>query len=180
MSSDLIIQKYSQALFDAAMDLKKSEAVGIELKVVAQIFTQPDVLSFFKSPFNSADSKAATAKSALEGRCGAEIFNFIALLAQNGRMALLAQIEAKYQELVSQTTGATEGVLFAAQDISESFKDQVEAQVSKSLNKKIKLTVKIDENLLSGYKVSVGGWVLDDSAKYHLNKIKDVISKRGI
>ena len=47
-------------------------------------------------------------------------------------------------------------------------------------SKKVKLTVKKDSSLLSGYKVTVGSWTLDDSAQFHLNKIKEDISKIGI
>jgi F0F1-type ATP synthase delta subunit len=52
--------------------------------------------------------------------------------------------------------------------------------LSQTLNKKVKLSVQKDASLLSGYKVTVGGWTLDDSAQFHLNKIKEDISKRGI
>ena len=180
MSADAIIQKYSGALFAACEENKKTEVVASELTQTIGLFTQPDVNIFFTSPFNANDNKVMVAKSALEGKCSPELFNFIIMLVQNDRMAFLADINSAFQTLVRAKSGETEGVLSVASDVSGDFKSQVEAKISQKLNKKVKLTVKKDPTLLSGYKVAVAGWVFDDSAQFHLNKIKEDISKRGI
>ena len=180
MSADVLTQRYSQALFQTAEATKKTEQIAEELSQVAAIFNQPDVLSFFGSPFNSGDNKTMVAKSALEGKCSPEVFNFINTLVQNERLAFLGQIDQAFQALVRAKGGETEGVLYVANDASDSFKGQVEAKLSQSLNKKVKLSVQKDPSLLSGFKVVVGGWTMDDSAQYHLNKIREESSKRGI
>lgn len=180
MSSDAIVQKYSQSLFEACESLKTTDAMASQLQTVTQIFTQADAQTFFNSPFNSPDNKAMVAKSALEGKCAPELFNFLITLVQNDRVAFIGEINEAFQTLVRAKSGETEGVLFVAQPVNDAFKTQVEAKLSQSLNKKVKLTVQTDASLISGYKVTVGGWTLDDSAQYHLNKIKEDISKRGI
>lgn len=180
MSAELIAQKYSQAFFESTESAQKTEAVAAELEQVSALLAQADVQSFFTSPFNSLDNKVMVAKSALEGKCSPELFNFVVTVVEKERMGLIAAINLNFQSLVRAKTGETEGTLFAAGDVSEAFKSQAEAQLSKTLNKKVKLNVQKDAALLSGYKVSIGGWTMDDSAQFHLNKIKDEISKRGI
>ena len=180
MSADILTQRYSQALFQTAEANKNTEQIAGEFSKIVEIFNQADILSFFSSPFNSGDNKAMVAKSALEGKCSPEIFNFINTLVQNERMAFLGHIEQAFQALVRAKGGETEGVLCVATEASENFKSQVEAKLSQSLNKKVKLSVQKDPALLSGFKVVVGGWTMDDSAQYHLNKIKEESSKRGI
>ena len=180
MSADVIVQKYSQSLFEAGEAIKKTEALAAELVQLAPLFSQPETLAFFKSPFNSGDNKVMVAKSALEGKCSPEMFNFMITLVQNDRVGLVGQISEALQTLVRAKSGETEGVLYAAAEVSQSFVSQVETKLSQTLNRKVKLSVQKDSNLLSGYKVTVGGWTLDDSAQFHLNKIKDEISKRGI
>jgi F-type H+-transporting ATPase subunit delta len=180
MSANLIVQKYSQSLFDATEENKKSEVVASELNQIAQLFLQAETQSFFNSPFNTNDNKVMVAKSALEGKCSPELFNFMITLVQNERVAFVGEISEAYQALVRAKTGETEGVLYSAADVSDQFKSQVEVKLSQTLNKKVKLSVQKDASLLSGYKVTVGGWTLDDSAQFHLNKIKEDISKRGI
>lgn len=180
MSADVLTQRYSQALFQTSEANKNTDQIAAELSKITEIFNQPDVLSFFGSPFNSGDNKAMVAKSALEGKCSPEVFNFIITLVGNERMAFLSQIDQAFQALVRAKGGETEGVLYVAADSSDAFKSQVEAKLSQTLNKKVKLSVQKDPSLLSGFKVVVGGWTMDDSAQYHLNKIKEESSKRGI
>ena len=180
MSADAIVQKYSQSLFEATEFSKTSSVVATELDQLTKIFAQENSADFFGSPFNAIDNKIMVAKSALEGKCSPETFNFIITVVENERVAFLSQINEKYQVLVRSLGGETEGTLFVAGEIAEGFKLLVESKLSQSLNKKVKLKVKKDTSLLSGYKVTVGGWTMDDSAQFHLNKIKEDISKRGI
>jgi len=180
MSADAIVQKYSTSLFAAGEDNKNAEQLASELLQINKIFSQSDVLAFFNSPFNTNDNKVMVAKSALEGKCSPETFNFMIKLVQNERVAFLSQISDSLQGLIRAKSGETDGVLSVAGEVSAEFKSQVEEKLSKQLNKKVKLTVQKDPSLLSGYKISVAGWVFDDSAELHLNKIKEEILKRGI
>jgi F-type H+-transporting ATPase subunit delta len=180
MSSEQIIKKYSEALFSSTEENKTSDIVSTELSQVVKLFTETSTLTFFCSPFNTTDNKTMVAKSALEGKCSPELFNFIVTLVQNERVAFLNEINEGFQLLVRSKGGQTEGILSVAGEISDQFKTQVEEKLSKQLNKKVKLTVKKDATLLSGYKISVAGWVFDDSAQMHLSKIKEEILKRGI
>ncbi|MBC7421069.1 MAG: ATP synthase F1 subunit delta [Bdellovibrio sp.] len=180
MSADAVVEKYSQALFDAVSTTGKAETIAQELNAVSKIFAEESVANFFVSPFNSADNKAMVAKAALEGKCSPETFNFIIMLVKNERMTALSQINESFQVAVRSLSGETEGVLYMATEPSPEFKAQVEAKLSTTLNKKVRLKSEKDASLLSGFKVTVGGWTLDDSAQFHLNKLKEDISKRGM
>lgn len=180
MSADALVQKYSRALFEATEASKNTEIIAGELDQLTAIFSSDESRIFFDSPFNSTDTKIMVAKSALEGKCSAETFNFMVTLVEKERVSFLSLINEALQSLVRAKSGETEGVLYVASEATEGFRAQVEAGLSKSLNKKVRLTVEKDPQLLSGYKVTVGGWTMDDSAQYHLNKIKEDISKRGI
>jgi F-type H+-transporting ATPase subunit delta len=180
MSNDAVVQRYSQALFVATEANKTTDVVAGEMDQLAKIFSQSEATTFFDSPFNAVDTKVMVAKSTLEGKCSHESFNFMVTLVEKERVSFLAQINEAYQSLVRAKGGETEGTLYVAFDISEGFKAQVETKVSQALNKKVKLNVEKDPALLSGFKVQLGGWTMDDSTQFHLNKIKDDISKRGI
>lgn len=180
MSADAVVEKYSQALLEVVSAAGKAEIIAQELNTVSKIFAEESVANFFESPFNSADSKLMVAKSALEGKCSPETFNFITMLVKNERMSALTQINDSFQVAVRALSGETEGILYMATPPSAEFMAQVEAKLSTTLNKKVRLKSETDTALLSGFKVTVGGWTLDDSAQFHLNKLKEDISKRGM
>jgi ATP synthase F1 delta subunit len=179
MSSDAIVNSYSQALFAVAKNAKNPGVFSYEINTVSKIFANEEVISFFKNPSNTADTKVSIAKASLEGKCLAETYNYVLLLVENERVGLALQINEKFQAMIRSAANEEEGILFSATDVSDDFKSQVEEKLSVSLNKKIKLNVQNDPNLLSGYKVTVGGWTIDDSAQAHINKLKENILKRG-
>ncbi len=180
MSADAVIEKYSQSLFEAVSSKGKPEAIAKELDVVTKLFCEESIAIFFSSPFNSADNKGMVAKAALEGKCTPEVFNFIIMLVKNERMGVLSEINEKFQTSVRGMSGETEGTLYMATEPTLEFKAQVEAKLSATLKKIVKLKTEKDSSLLSGFKVTIGGWTLDDSAQFHLNKLKEDISKRGM
>lgn len=178
MSFDLVAQKYSQAFFDAIPSESRNQYAQ-ELAVVAKLFSDDSAKAFFKNPFNSLDNKLMVAKSSLEGRCSPEIFNFLVALVQKDRVSLVAEVAAQFQKQVSSSVGEIEGELIYASLPSESFIKEVEQKISHALNKKVRLIAKKDESLLAGYRVSVGGWTIDDSFQFHIKKLKENILKRG-
>ena len=180
MSSEIIVKKYSQALFEATEINNKTEIIANELNQLVKVFSQNQSLEFFNSPYNSYDNKIMVAKSALEGKCSPETFNFLITIVEKNRLSYLSLINDSFQAMVRSKSGETEGELYVANEITGAFKLQVETKLAQCLNKKVKLVVKNDSTLISGYKVVVGGWTMDDSAQFHLNKIKENISKRGI
>ena len=179
MSSDAIVQKYSQALFDIAA-AGKAGVLAFEIDAVSKIFSEAKIKDFFSSPFNSIDSKTMVAKAALEGKCLPETFNFMITLVENERVSFLAEINESFQMMVRALSGETEGVLYAPTEPNESFKAEVEQKLSVSLKKKVKLKFQKDSSLLSGFKVTVGSLTIDDSAQFHIHKLKEDISKRGL
>lgn len=179
MSSNNVVTKYAKSLFDVTYAKGIAGEVGQQLNEITKAFT-PDVVAFFKSPFNTEDNKLTVAKAALEGKASAETFNFILVLVQNERVALLSEIAKEFSSLVQASAGITKGKLFAAQEVSAEYLKQVESVASKALGKKVELVFEKNPNLVAGFKVEVAGWTMDDSAQAHLKILKDDLIKRGL
>ena len=176
MSTEAIIQKYSQALFDVAAQ-GKAGVLAFEVDAVSKIFGTKQAQQFFTSPFNSTDNKVLVAKATLEGRCIPEVFNYMVTLVENERIGLVLQINDQFQTLTQSLSGEARGILYSAVEPTEEFKAQVEQKLSESLKRKVSLKAQKDPTLLSGYKVTIGSWTIDDSAQFHLNKLKEDISR---
>ncbi len=180
MSAEIIIEKYATAFFEAASASGSVAAAVNELESVARSFGDNKSVEFFKSPFNSEDQKLSVAKSSLEGKVSAETFNFIATLVKNERIHLISEINLLFKMKASQVGGQAEGTLFVVDQPSATFKETLEKKVSTILKKEVRLKVQTDKSLISGFKVQVEGWTLDDSALHHLKKLTENISTRGL
>ncbi len=180
MSAVIVVEKYAHSLFEVAVAANTVTKTMQELDVIAAAFSDKTTVEFFKSPFNSQDNKVAAAKSSLEGKVSAEVFNFVATLASNQRMHLISEINAVFKLKASQVGGHAEGTLFVVSEPSSEFKADLEKKVSAVLKKQVKLKTQTDKSLISGFKVQVDGWTLDDSAAHHLKKLTEDLSKRGL
>ncbi len=178
MSAEAIIQKYSQALSEIVVP-GKAGVLAFEVDAVTKIFASAEAQQFFNSPFNTTEQKASVAKSTLEGRCIPEVFNYFVMLVENDRVGLVSQINERFQVLAKAQSGEAQGILYSATEPTEAFKAQVEQKLSESLKRKVILKAEHDPSLLSGYKVTVGSWTIDDSAQFHLHKLKEDISRKG-
>ena len=180
MIAEAIIEKYATALFEIATENKTTSQVALELEAVAQNFGEKSAVQFFISPFNSEDQKVTAAKSSLEGKVSAEVFNFVALLVKNDRIHLIAEINRIFKMKASQVGGQADGVLFVVEEPSADFKAALEKKVSALLKKEVRLKTQTDKYIISGFKVQVEGWTLDDSAIHHIKKLTENISTRGL
>lgn len=179
MSSNNVVKKYAKSLFDVTYEKGNAGEVGQQINEISKAFSS-DIIAFFSNPFIALENKQTAAKSALEGKCAAETFNFILTLVQNERVALLKEISKEFSTLVQASAGITKGKLYASQDVSAEFIKQVEEKASKALNKKVELVFEKSQSLIAGYKVEVAGWTMDDSAQAHLKILKDDLIKRGL
>ncbi len=179
MKSNAVTAKYAKALFDVTYANGKSGEVATQLLEISKAFDQ-SATTFFENPFNSHADKLAVINNTLEGKTSAEVINFMNLLVDKNRMGLVAEIAKEYSTLVQSAAGITKGKIYSSVQLDPAYVSQVEATVSKTLNRKIELSFEKDESLLAGYKVQVGGWTLDDSAKTHLKILKEELMKRGL
>lgn len=177
MSAEAIIQTYSETLAEFTTT-GKTGVLAFEVDAVSKIFAGEQAQDFFNSPFNTLDQKVSAAKASLEGKCMPEVFNFFVTLVQNERVGLVTQINERFQEIVRSKSGEDHGILYSAVEPTEAFKSQVEQKLSDSLKRKVSLKAVHDPSLISGYKVTVGSWTIDDSALFHINKLKEEITRK--
>ncbi len=177
MSADAIIQKYSEALAES-IPAGKAGVLAFEIETVTKVFAAEQVQDFFTSPFNTIDQKVSAAKASLEGKCLPEVFNFFVTLVENERIGLVTRINERFQEIIRAKSGEDHGILYSAVEPTELFKNQVEQKLSDSLKRKVTLKAVHDPSLISGYKVTVGSWTIDDSAQFHINKLKEEITRK--
>ncbi len=176
---DIVVDKYAKAFFEVTYANGTAGECAKQMAEISKAFS-PEITAFFKNPFNSLENKLTTAKSALEGKCSAETFNFVCTLVEKNRVGAMTEISKELTTMVQASAGITKGKLFSAIEVSPEFLKQVETVASKALNKKVELSFEKDTTLIAGYKVQVGGWTLDDSAEAHLRILKDELMKKGL
>ncbi len=103
--------------------------------------------------------------------------NFIQLLWENQRLAVLPEVAQQFTALHLQSENIVEGDLVTAQPISDEDANKIKHQFEKKWQVKLKLTHSVDESLLGGALIRVGDRVFDGSVKTQIALLTKALEK---
>ena len=167
---------YGQALFDAAKERGKIDAIGEEYKAISEVFTDhPSLKKLFLVPTLSALEKKTVAKKVFEGRVSQEMLHFIYILIDKGRINVWDRIGKQYEKLVLESEGLTRGILYTIMPVGPERLSALEEKAGAALGKNVKLENRIDKSIIGGTVIYVDGKLIDASVKARLENMKQRI-----
>lgn len=165
-----IARPYAEALFRVA----KSGNIAAWTDLVSEmaaVAALPDVKSFASNPKLSDKQVSETFLSLLKSNVSPEAKNFVGMLVENGRLALLPEIGAQFHALKNASEGAADAEITSAFELSDAQVKDLVATLEKKFGRKLNPTVKVDNSLIGGVRVAVGDEVLDTSVRAKLQKM---------
>jgi F-type H+-transporting ATPase subunit delta len=167
-----VARPYAEAAFrlaDAAGSLSKwSEMLGA-LGLVAQ---DARVRAAVAQPGLSDAQSAGILIGVLSGRLNAEAENFLRVLAENGRLALLPEIRSQFEALKDEREGVLEAEVQSAFELSEAQVADLVQRLEKKTGRKVRTKVQVDKSLIAGVRVVLGDQVIDGSARAQLGALE--------
>ena len=165
-----VARPYAEALFRVAQT--GDMAAWSELvSQLAQVGANPDVQAFAANPNVTSRDLTATLSSLVKSPMTPEAANFLQMLAENGRIALLPQIGAQFQVLKNAQAGAADAEIASAFALSDAQVTQLLATLETKFGRKLNPTVTVDPSLIGGVRVLVGDEVLDTSVRAKLQQM---------
>jgi F-type H+-transporting ATPase subunit delta len=165
-----VARPYAEALFRVAQNGDMTAWSGIVAEL-AQIGANPDVQAYAGNPNVRPAQLAETIASLVKSPMNPEAKNFIAMLAENGRVALLPEIAAQFTALKNALVGAADAAVYSAFDLSAEQLSALVATLEKKFGRKLNPTVEVDPSLIGGVRVVVGDEVLDTSVRAKLQQM---------
>jgi F-type H+-transporting ATPase subunit delta len=138
---------------------------------MAQVASHPDVQGLAQNPKVSDEQVVDTFMALLKSPANAEAKNFIAMLIENGRITLLADIADQFQTLKNAAEGAADVEIFSAFALSGVQLEQLVAVLEKKFGRKLNPTVTLDDSLIGGVRVVIGDEVYDTSVRARLQEM---------
>ena len=102
----------------------------------------------------------------------AAVSNFLTLLAENNRLALLPEIETEYELLKSQNNNVVDVVIESALPMNAEQEQLLKAALEKRFNAQVEVKVEVNPALIAGVVIRAGDQVIDDSALNKLEKMR--------
>jgi len=167
-----IARPYAEAAFklaDAAGKLADWSAALANLAVVA---ADARVRAAAGDPNLSAAKVAGLFLSVLAGRLSGEMENFVRVLAENGRLDVLAEIRAQFEALRNAREGVVEAEIHSAFALDAAQVGDLVARLEKKTGRKVKARVSVDDALIGGVRIMLGDKVIDGSARAQLGALE--------
>jgi F-type H+-transporting ATPase subunit delta len=165
-----IARPYAEALFRVAQSGNLAAWSDLVTEM-AQIAANPDFQALASNPKVSEQQVSDTLLALLKSPVGAEAKNFIAMLVENGRLALLPEIAVQFHALKNAQEGAADARITSAFALSDAQVADLMAALEKKFGRKLNPSVTVDESLIGGVRVVVGDEVLDTSVRAKLQQM---------
>ena len=149
-----IARPYAQAAFALAREGNALPSWGAALQLAVAVVTDVKVAATLDNPRLTADDKAALVLSICGDKLGAEQRNFLRVLIDADRVALLPQIRTQFLE---SAFPMTDGQLAELAGVLE-----------KRFGRRIETTVVVDPALIGGARITVGDTVVDGTVQAQL------------
>jgi F-type H+-transporting ATPase subunit delta len=166
-----VARPYAQAAFMVANAQQALKDWSDMLSLLATIADDADMHELIDSPHLTEAQLADLFIQVAGDNINDSGANFIRILAENGRLALLPEIAALYEIQRRAAEGSVQAELVTAFPASEAQQAEVIASLSKRLGRDIELSCTTDHDLLGGAIIRAGDLVIDGSVRGKLERL---------
>ncbi len=166
-----LARPYARAAFEYARDHKALDQWSEQLSLVAAVSVEKKVQMLLSNPSRTAQEQVAVLKEVCDEQLPEALSNFLAVLADNGRLSLLPHIAGLFATFKANHEKSVDVEVVSAFDLEE----EMTRKLSEALGRKLERTVNVrsttDASLLGGVLIRAGDLVIDGSVRGRLNKL---------
>ncbi|MEO8145975.1 MAG: F0F1 ATP synthase subunit delta [Betaproteobacteria bacterium] len=170
-----IARPYAEAAFRLADAQGKLADWSATLANLSSVAADVRVSAAIGDPNFPAAKVAGLFISILSGKLTGETENFVRVLAENGRLDVLAEIRAQYEVLKNEREGVVEAEVYTAFEMDQAQVADLVARLEKKTGRKVRARVSVDKSLIGGVKIVIGDKVIDGSARAQLGALENAL-----
>jgi len=167
---------YAKAVFELAQTDGDLSTWSDTLGLLSAVASNDDMRKVLETPSVSPQGKSDKLVAVCGDKLSDKAQNFIKLLAENDRLALLEDVAKQFEELKADSEGVVEATVRSAMELDESQKTRIAEALGKRLNLKVKVVCVLDETLLGGAVIQANDLVIDGSIKGKLEKLDQALA----
>ncbi|HEX8523475.1 MAG TPA: ATP synthase F1 subunit delta [Tepidisphaeraceae bacterium] len=166
-------QSYAQALLDLANQQNAAESTQQELAGIAQVLKDnPTFRMYLADPGIGAVERREAMDRIFRNNISPLIFNFLGVVNDHNRLRILEPMIDAYDDLLETQLGKIEVDVYVAKRLPPEQLEQVRQRVSSALKKDAVVHQYVDETIIGGLILRVGDRLIDASARYQLQALK--------
>lgn len=168
-----LARPYARAAFGIARDAGDYASWSNALAFAARVAADPQVAELLGSP--RLGNTDAVSLLAIDG-ASEPLRNFLALLADNRRLALLPEIAGLFEELRAEAERVVKARVTSATALGDGELEGIKAALKKRFGRDVQLETAIDASLIGGAVIDAGDVVIDGSLKGKLGRLQSALT----
>ena len=173
--------RYARALADVIAETKLDPAKAVEQlrSLVAAFQESRELREVWESPAILVEQKQKVldALAAKIGVTDRPLRNFIAVLIEKDRIALLAEIAGQLETELNSRNGRLDAEIVSARELGAEQRSSLVAELSRLTGKTVLPRYATDAKLIGGVTVRVGSTIYDGSVRGQLQRIRQQLSE---
>ena len=171
-----LARPYAKAAFEYAIEAKQLAEWSEMLGFAAQVVSDEAMQQLLTSPHFTKENQKDAMLKVCEDKLNANGVNFIKLLAQNGRLLALPEIEVLFNFLRSEFEKTIEAQITSATELNEQQIAQLKEKLAAKLGRQVEIGVEVNADLLGGLIIQAEELVIDGSVRGKLAKLSDTLN----
>jgi F-type H+-transporting ATPase subunit delta len=172
-----VARPYAEATFKTALERNLLGPVGEGLALVAAIARDEQMRSILSDPKVGAQQKKDLFHAIAGERSEPTVKNLLAVLVDNRRESLIAEVAAQFDELKRDHERVLRARITSAQPLSEAQRADIVGALERRYGKKIEAELDVDPELLGGARVQVGDQVIHASVRDALGQMAAALTR---
>ncbi|MGK0259094.1 MAG: F-type H+-transporting ATPase subunit delta [Candidatus Azotimanducaceae bacterium] len=172
-----IARPYARAAFSYALD--QSEGLGQwsrMLLLLAGAISEPVVQDALDNPLLTTEEETKLLLQLMGDDLDEAGRNFIGVLAEYDRLALLPTISEMFELLKANHEKTMDVEVTSAFEVSDQEKNELKIALKRMLQREINLETEVDKSLIGGVVIKAEDTVIDDSVRGRLAKLSQALS----
>ena len=167
-----LARPYAKAAFAYASEQGATDNWSTALNLLSAAVQDEAFSAYLNRPeLTPAEQVSLFAKVLGEDQTPA-VSNFLTMLAENARLALLPEIQAEYEQLKSQNNNVVDVVIESAFPLTSVQEQLLAHALEKKFEAQVNVSVEVNPALIAGVVIRAGDQVIDDSALNKLEKMR--------
>ena len=172
-----IARPYARAAFSRGLD--QTDGLGTwsrMLSLLAAAVSEPIVEEALDTPTLTTEDETSLILQVMGDDLNQDGQNFVSVLAEYGRLALLPTIAELFELLKANHEKTMDVEVTSAFEVSDQEKIELGAALQRMLQRDINIETEVDKLLIGGVVIRAEDTVIDDSVKGRLEKLSLVLS----
>lgn len=165
-------RRFAQAVFQIGLENDSLDTWIDDLTLLADAVSNREFVDFIDAPEIPSERKLSVIQESLKDSISPLALNFIGLLSTRSISYILPDVVSQFERLLNDHRGVEHAEVVTAVALSSEQEERVSQLLKDMVGKEIRLTTRVDPQILGGLVARVGDKVIDGSTRTRLGAMR--------